>query len=60
VSDRARYPTKAAISRLVEAARALGLDVAGVSVSPDGTVKTLPLAAVKAMASGDDTWDDFK
>lgn len=56
----ARYPTKAAITRAVESARALGLDVASIAVSPDGTVRTLPLAAMKAVAAGDDTWADFK
>lgn len=57
---RPAYPTRAAIRRAVEAARALGLDVASVSVSPNGTVQTLPLAAIKATPVGDDTWADFK
>jgi hypothetical protein len=58
--ERVRYPTKAAIARAVDAARALGLDVASIAVSPDGTVRTLPLAAMRAVATGDDTWADFK
>jgi hypothetical protein len=58
---RARYPTKAAIARAVEMARALGLDVASIAVSPDGTVRTLPLAAVQAAPVGEsDGWADFK
>jgi hypothetical protein len=60
VSAKPRYPTQAIIRRIVETARALGLDVAAVAVSPDGTVRTLPLEAVKASPTGDDTWADFK
>jgi hypothetical protein len=50
VTERVRYPTKAVIARAIEAARACGLDVAGVAVSPDGTVRTVPANAAPATA----------
>jgi len=54
---RQHYPTKAAIKRAVEGARACGIDVAGVEVSPDGRVLILPLAAVdRKQAGGDASW----
>lgn len=56
--ERPRYPTQAAIRRAVEAARALGLDVASIAVSPDGTVRTLPPERVPTPA-GNDTWGDL-
>jgi hypothetical protein len=36
-----RYPGKVAIRHAIETARALGLDVAGFEVSPDGTIRIL-------------------
>jgi len=41
-----RYPRKAQIERLVAAAKACGIDVAGFEVSPDGTVRILEARAV--------------
>ncbi|MCZ4340143.1 hypothetical protein O4H52_00895 [Sphingomonadaceae bacterium G21617-S1] len=35
------YPGRVAIRRAVETARALGLDVAGFEVSPDGTIRVI-------------------
>ena len=36
-----RFPGKVAVKRVIEAARAAGLDVGGVSVAPDGTVQVI-------------------
>lgn len=35
------YPGKVAIRHAVEAARACGIDVGGVEVAPDGTIRVL-------------------
>jgi len=35
------YPGKVAIRHVVEAAKAAGLDVGGIEVSPDGTIRVL-------------------
>lgn len=43
-----RYPRKAEIERTVAAAKACGLDVAGVEVSPDGTIRIMEARAVSA------------
>lgn len=38
---RLRYPRKAQIERMIAAARASGLDVAGFEVSPDGSIRIM-------------------
>jgi hypothetical protein len=35
------YPTQRAIAHVVTAAKKLGVDVAGVEVSPDGTIRVV-------------------
>lgn len=40
------YPGKVAIRKAVQAARDLGLDVAGLSVAPDGTVTVMEARAM--------------
>lgn len=40
---RRSYPRKVEITRTVEAAKACGIDVAGIEVSPDGSIKILVL-----------------
>lgn len=40
------YPGKVAIRHAIEAARAGGLDVAGVEVAPDGTIRILEARAM--------------
>lgn len=44
--SRFRYPRKAEIERSVAAAKACGLDVAGIEVSPDGTIRIVEARAV--------------
>lgn len=39
------YPTQAAIGRVISAAKKLGIDVAGVEVSPDGTIRAVEARA---------------
>ena len=45
------YPGKVAIKRVIEAARTCGLDVAGVEVSPDGTIKVVEARAAPSAVS---------
>lgn len=48
-----RYPSKAAIERAVAAAKACGLDVAGLEVSPDGCIKIMEARAVPNKPAND-------
>lgn len=41
-----KYPGKVAIRRAVEAARANGIDVGSVQVSPDGSIRIIDIRAV--------------
>lgn len=43
-----RYPGKVAIRHVIEAARSLGLDVVGIEVTPDGTIRALDRKAIPA------------
>jgi hypothetical protein len=43
---RFHYPRRAQIERIVAAAKACGLDVAGFEVSPDGTIRIMEARAV--------------
>jgi glutathione synthase/RimK-type ligase-like ATP-grasp enzyme len=40
------YPGKVAIRHAVEAAKACGLDVVGIDISPDGTIRILDRSAI--------------
>jgi len=42
------YPGKVAIRHVVEAARSLGLDVGGIEVSPDGTIRVIDARTLPA------------
>jgi hypothetical protein len=42
----AAYPRKADITRAVDAAKACGIDVAGLEVSPDGAIKIVEARAL--------------
>lgn len=52
----AKYPTKAKISYLVEAAKAAGIKVGGVECSRDGTVRILSEARAAANINAYDDW----
>ena len=41
-----RYPGKVAIRRAVQAARDNGIDVGGVEVSPDGSIRIIDMRAI--------------
>jgi hypothetical protein len=41
-----KYPGKVAIRRAVQAARDNGIDVGGVEVSPDGSIRIIDLRAI--------------
>jgi hypothetical protein len=45
---KARYPTKAKIAGLIQIARAAGIDVAGIEVSPDGVIRVMEARAIPA------------
>lgn len=51
------YPRKAEIARAVEAAKACGIDVAGIEVSRDGCIKVLGLGSTSSPPSEFDEWD---
>ena len=55
---RKSYPTKATIERVVAAARASGIDVAGIEVFPDGHLRVVDTrTADKAPANDFDRWE---
>lgn len=43
---RLQYPGKVAIKHVVAAAKGAGIDVAGVEVSPDGTIRVVEARAI--------------
>jgi hypothetical protein len=49
------YPRKVEITRAVEAAKACGIEVAGIEISPAGTIKIL--SPGQSVASEFDEWD---
>ena len=51
------YPRKAEIARAVEAAKACGIEVAGIEVSRDGNIKVLGPGAGTSVSSAFDEWD---
>jgi len=55
---RPRYPGKVAIRHAIEAARACGLDPAGVEVCPDGTIRIVEARALPQKADLFDEWKD--
>ncbi|UAK24376.1 hypothetical protein [Sphingomonas nostoxanthinifaciens] len=52
------YPGKVAIKHAIEAARSLGIDVAGIEISPDGTIRIMEARAVPKPA--DSLYDQLK
>ncbi|RYG88570.1 MAG: hypothetical protein EON59_03975 [Alphaproteobacteria bacterium] len=48
-----RYPSKAQIERMVEAAKACGIDVAGFEVSPDGHIRIMEARVTPANPAND-------
>jgi hypothetical protein len=53
------YPGKVAIRHAVEAARALGLDVGGFEVTPEGTIRVLEARAL-TKPLGDDLFSQLE
>lgn len=51
-----RYPGKVAIRHAMDAARASGLDPAGIEVCPDGTIR---IVEARAVAKKDDLFDQW-
>lgn len=47
------YPRKAQIERVVAAAKACGLDVCGIEVSPTGAIRIMEARAVPATPAND-------
>lgn len=52
------YPSKAEIARVVGAARASGIDVAGLEVRPDGAIRLFESRASPTVQSVFDLWKD--
>jgi hypothetical protein len=51
------YPRKAEIARAVEAAKSCGIDVTGIEVSFDGTIKVLGAGLTSSTESEFDKWN---
>lgn len=56
--SRLRYPRKVEIVRAIGAAKACGLDVAGVEVSPDGTIRIVEARAIPQPKDVFSEWED--
>ncbi|MGZ8286654.1 MAG: hypothetical protein ACXW27_08645 [Allosphingosinicella sp.] len=52
------YPSQAAVERAIRAARAGGLDVGGVEVAPDGTIRVMEARAMPKPA--EDLFDQLE
>jgi len=52
IKGRRAYPGKVAIRHVVQAARDLGLDVAGIEVTLDGTIRVIEARAVPQPTTG--------
>jgi hypothetical protein len=46
MNPRPAYPRKAVVDRLVKAARAAGVDVAGIEFSPNGAIRLIEARAI--------------
>ncbi len=56
---RLRYPGKVALRQAIDAAKACGVDVGAVEVSPDGSIRIIDKAAVpKAPVDEFARWED--
>lgn len=51
------YPRKADIARAVQAARACGLDIAAIEISPAGAIRIVGPGADPSAESEFDVWD---
>lgn len=51
------YPRKAEITRAVEAAKACGLDVAGIELSRNGAIRLLEARAIPQPENDFDRWE---
>jgi hypothetical protein len=54
---RAAYPRKLDIDRLVKAAKAAGVDVAGIEFSPGGAIRLLEARAIPQPQNDFDRWE---
>ena len=52
-----RYARKAEIVRAVQAAKASGLDVAGIEIGPTGGIRIMESRAIPAPATDFDRWE---
>lgn len=58
MTARRAYPRKAEIARFVEAAKASGIDVAGIEISPEGHIRLLEARAIPQPQNDFDRWED--
>jgi hypothetical protein len=58
VQSRRGYPRKVEIARVVEAAKACGLDVAGIEVSRDGVIRAVEARAIPMPKDEFERWED--
>jgi hypothetical protein len=58
MSNEQRYPRKLEIERVVSAIRASGVDVGGVEVAPDGTIKVTEARSCSSKPQSEfDRWE---
>lgn len=55
---RRSYPRKVEITRFVAAAKAGGIDVAGIEISPEGHIRLLEARAIPQPQNDFDRWED--
>jgi hypothetical protein len=58
MSPRRSYARKSDIARAIEAVKACGMDVAGVRLSPDGSMELLDRAAIPKPQNDFDRFED--
>lgn len=57
MTPRRAYPRKVEIARAVEAAKASGIDVAGIEISPDGHIRLVEARAIPQPQNDFDRWE---
>lgn len=58
MTARRAYPRKVEIARAVEAAKACGIDVAGIEISPQGHIRLVEARAIPKPENDFDRWAD--
>jgi hypothetical protein len=57
MSSARAYPRKVEIERAVSAAKASGMDIAGIEISPDGHIRLIEARAIPQPQNDFDRWE---